>query len=68
GSLGRDKGCKSPEMLCQTRIVFSDEYPAMGYPTEQRQTRHEARTITVFRLVWVFHTLSNRQSQEFGKL
>ena len=36
----------NPEMLCQTRIVLGDEYPVMGYPTEQWQTRHEAYTLT----------------------
>jgi hypothetical protein len=33
-------------MLCKTRIVLGDEYPVMGYPTEQRQMRHEAYTLT----------------------
>jgi hypothetical protein len=36
------KGIKNPEMLYQTRIVLGDEYPVMGYPTEQQQMRHEA--------------------------
>jgi len=36
------KGIKNPEMLGQTRIVLGDEYPVMGYPTEQQQMRHEA--------------------------
>ena len=34
------------EMRCKTRIVLGDEYPVMGYPTEQRQMRHEAYTLT----------------------
>ena len=33
-------------MLCQTRIFLGDEYPVMGYLTEQRQMRHEAYTLT----------------------
>ena len=43
GSLRRDKGCKSPEMLCKTRIVFSDEYSAMDIPN--RATANETRSL-----------------------
>src|SRR4028118_518002 len=43
GSLGRDKGCKSPEMLCKTRIVFSDEYSAMDIPN--RAIANETRSL-----------------------
>ena len=41
-SLGRDKGRKKPEMLCQTQIVFSDEYPEMGIPN--RATANDTRS------------------------
>jgi hypothetical protein len=42
------KGIKAakPEMPCKTRIVLGDEYPVMGYPTEQWQMIHEAYTLT----------------------
>ena len=39
GSLRRDKGCKSPEMVCKTRIVFSDEYSAMDIPNARNSKR-----------------------------
>src|SRR4028119_562344 len=43
GSLRRDKGCKSPEMVCKTRIVFSDEYSAMDIPN--RAIANETRSL-----------------------
>jgi hypothetical protein len=43
GSRRRDKGCKSPEMVCKTRIVFSDEYSAMDIPN--RATANETRSL-----------------------
>ena len=39
GSLRRDKGSKSPEMLCQTRSVFSDEYSEMDIPNARNSKR-----------------------------
>jgi hypothetical protein len=39
GSLRRDKGCKSPEMVCKTRIVFSDEYSAIDIPNARNSKR-----------------------------
>jgi len=39
GSRRRDKGCKSPEMVCKTRIVFSDEYSAMDIPNARNSKR-----------------------------
>jgi len=37
-----DKSCKKLEMLCQTRIVFGDEYSAMNIPN--RATANETRS------------------------
>jgi hypothetical protein len=51
-------------MLCQTRIVLGDEYPVMGYLTEQRQMRHEAYTLTA-RLVLGISQWQHIQEQAF---
>ena len=48
-------------MLCQTRIVLGDEYPVMGYLTEQRQMRHEAYTLTARLVLGISQELPSTQ-------